>query len=109
MDDVAPSTGPLSNNQATNDNKPTLSGTADANSTVNIYDNGVAVDSVQADGNGNWSWTSSSPLDDGPNAFTVTATNQSGTGECRPHSTLILILCRRLRLTISTSRQMALS
>ncbi|ATF48494.1 large repetitive protein [Citrobacter werkmanii] len=80
MDDVAPSTGPLSNNQATNDNKPTLSGTADANSTVNIYDNGVAVDSVQADSNGNWSWTSSSPLDDGPNAFTVTATNQSGTG-----------------------------
>ncbi|QCA17382.1 BapA prefix-like domain-containing protein [Citrobacter freundii] len=80
MDDVAPSTGSLSNNQATNDNKPTLSGTADANSTVNIYDNGVAVDSVQADGNGNWSWTSSSPLDDGPNAFTVTATNQSGTG-----------------------------
>lgn len=80
MDDVAPSTGPLNNNQATNDNKPTLSGTAEANSTVKIYDNGVEVDSVQADGNGNWNWTSSSPLDDGPHTFSVTATNQSGTG-----------------------------
>ena len=80
MDDVAPSTGPLSNNQATNDNKPTLSGTADANSTVNIYDKGVPVISVQADDSGNWSWTSATPLPDGPHAFTVTATNQSGTG-----------------------------
>lgn len=54
MDDFAPSTGPLSNNQATNDNTPTLSGTADANSTVTIYDNGTIIDSVLADGNGNW-------------------------------------------------------
>lgn len=80
MDDFAPSTGPLSNNQATNDSTPTLSGTADANSTVNIYDKGVLVISVQADSSGNWSWTSATPLPDGPHAFTVTATNQSGTG-----------------------------
>ncbi|WP_213133516.1 BapA/Bap/LapF family large adhesin [Citrobacter sp. FP75] len=84
MDDVAPSTGPLSNNQATNDQTPTLSGTADANSTVTIYDNGLPVISVLADGNGNWTWTSSSPLSDDLHAFTVTATNQSGTGGMSP-------------------------
>lgn len=80
MDDVAPSTGPLNNNQATNDPTPTLSGTADANSTVNIYNNGVFVVSVLADTSGNWTWTSATLLPDGPHAFSATATNQSGTG-----------------------------
>ena len=84
MDDFSPSTGPLSNNQATNDNTPTLSGTADANSTVTIYDNGTIIDSVLADGNGNWTWTSSSPLSDELHAFAATATNQSGTGGMSP-------------------------
>lgn len=84
MDDFSPSTGPLSNNQATNDNTPTLSGTADANSTVTIYDNGTIIVSVLADGNGNWTWTSSSPLSDELHAFTATATNQSGTGGMSP-------------------------
>ncbi|KAE9792882.1 hypothetical protein GP662_29115, partial [Escherichia coli] len=41
VDDVTPSTGPLNNNQATNDPTPTISGTADANSTVNIYNSGA--------------------------------------------------------------------
>lgn len=80
MDDVAPSTGPLNNNQATNDPTPTLSGTADANSTVNIYNNGVFVVSVLANTSGNWTWTSATLLPDGPHAFSATATNQSGTG-----------------------------
>jgi VCBS repeat-containing protein len=80
MDDVAPSIGSLSNNQATNDQTPTISGTADANSTVNIYNNGTIVESVVADANGNWSWTSTTPLPEGPYAFSVTATNQLGTG-----------------------------
>ena len=80
MDDVAPSVGPLTNNQSTNDATPTLSGTADANSTVKIYNNGAYIDSVVADSNGNWDWTSSTNLRDGPYAFTVTATNHLGTG-----------------------------
>ncbi|POT27985.1 large repetitive protein [Citrobacter freundii] len=80
MDDFAPSTGLLSNNQATNDQTPTLSGTADANSTVNIYNNGVFVESVLADPSGNWTWTSATLLPDGPHAFTATATNHLGTG-----------------------------
>ena len=80
MDDVAPSVGPLLNNQSTNDATPTLSGTADANSTVKIYNNGAYVDSVNADSNGSWNWTSSTNLRDGSYAFTVTATNHLGTG-----------------------------
>lgn len=84
MDDAAPSIGLLSNNQATNDQTPTLSGTADANSTVNIYNNGAIIESVVADANGNWSWTSATPLPEGPHAFSATATNQLGTGGMSP-------------------------
>jgi hypothetical protein len=49
-DDVGPLTGNLNNGQATNDARPTLSGTAEANSTVKIYDNGTLIDTVSADG-----------------------------------------------------------
>lgn len=80
MDDVAPSVGPLTNDQSTNDATPTLSGTADANSTVKIYNNGAYIDSVVADSNGRWDWTSSINLRDGSYAFTATATNHLGTG-----------------------------
>ncbi|SUX80093.1 large repetitive protein [Citrobacter youngae] len=80
MDDVAPSVGSLTNNQSTNDATPTLSGTADANSTVKIYNNGAYIDSVVADSNGSWDWTSSTNLRDGSYAFTATATNHLGTG-----------------------------
>ncbi|WP_411378129.1 BapA/Bap/LapF family large adhesin [Citrobacter portucalensis] len=80
VDDVTPSTGPLNNNQATNDPTPTISGTADANSTVNIYNNGALVVSVQADSSGNWTWTSNTNLQDDSYSFTTTATNHLGTG-----------------------------
>lgn len=80
VDDVAPGTGPLSNNQSTNDSTPTISGTADPNTTVNIYNNGALLVSVSVDGSGNWSWTPLVALPDGPHAFTVTATNAAGTG-----------------------------
>lgn len=80
VDDVTPSTGPLNNNQATNDPTPTISGTADANSTVNIYNNGALVVSVLADSSGNWTWTSNTNLQDDSYSFTTTATNHLGTG-----------------------------
>ena len=80
VDDVTPSTGPLNNNQATNDPTPTISGTADANSTVNIYNNGALVVSVLADSSGNWTWASNTNLQDDSYSFTTTATNHLGTG-----------------------------
>ena len=70
----------MNNNQATNDPTPTISGTADANSTVNIYNNGALVVSVLADSSGNWTWTSNTNLQDDSYSFTTTATNHLGTG-----------------------------
>lgn len=80
VDDLAPHTGALVNAQVTNDAQPTLNGTALAGATVNIYNNGALLGSVQAGADGSWSYTSGSSLSDGTHAFTATATNDNGTG-----------------------------
>ncbi|MGB7800843.1 MAG: BapA/Bap/LapF family large adhesin [Buttiauxella sp.] len=80
VDDVAGGVfnGSLANNQATNDRLPTLNGTAEANSTVNIYDNGVLYTTVNADANGVWTYTPTAQLSEGTHSFTATATDLAG-------------------------------
>lgn len=77
-DDVGPLIGNLNNGQATNDPLPTLSGTAEANSTVKIYDNGALIGSAPVDGTGAWSFTPGTQLSNGNHALTVTATDAAG-------------------------------
>lgn len=77
-DNVNPVTGALTNGAATNDNTPTFSGKAAANSTVAVYDNGALVATVTADGSGNWSFTPSPVLGDGSHSVTFTVDNGSG-------------------------------
>ncbi|MEB4674188.1 Ig-like domain-containing protein [Enterobacteriaceae bacterium G50] len=88
VDDVAPSTGQLTNGQATNDSRPEISGTAEAGSIINIYDNGTLLASVTANQNGQWSFEPSQPLNDGSHALTITATNSAGTSVASPPFTL---------------------
>ena len=77
-DDVGPLIGNLNNGQATNDPLPTLSGTAEANSMVKIYDNGALIGSAPVDGTGAWTFTPGTPLSNGNHALTVTATDAAG-------------------------------
>ena len=77
-DDEGPVTGPLLNNQTTNDTQPTFSGTAEAGSTVTIFDNGEVVDTVLVPPSGNWTWTPTDPLSEGPHAITLTTTDVAG-------------------------------
>lgn len=78
IDDVAPGLGVLTNGEQTNDSKPTFSGSAAANSTLSIYDNGVFVTTVPVDSAGHWSYTPSSALSDGSHSITFTVDNGSG-------------------------------
>jgi hypothetical protein len=77
-DDVGAVQGPLSNGATTDDPTPTLSGTAEAGSTVTIYDNGNKLGAVTADANGNWTYTPTTPLNEGSHSFTATATDKAG-------------------------------
>uniref|UniRef100_UPI002FE1E325 Ig-like domain-containing protein n=1 Tax=Atlantibacter hermannii TaxID=565 RepID=UPI002FE1E325 len=68
----------LADGASTKDTTPTVSGEAEAGSTVVIYDNGEAIGTVTADENGNWSFTPETALDDGEHAFTVNVTDAAG-------------------------------
>lgn len=93
VDDVAGGVfnNPLANNQATNDSRPTLNGTAEAGSTVAIYDKGVFVTNVTASGTGAWAYTPTQPLSEGSHSFTVTATDLAGNTSALSQSSSIVV------------------
>ncbi|WP_442962698.1 Ig-like domain-containing protein, partial [Pseudomonas sp. Leaf48] len=73
MDDVGSATGSVANGGSTDDNLPTLMGTAEAGSTVHIFLAGVLLDSVVADAVGAWSYTLTTPLANASYSFTATS------------------------------------
>ncbi|HKP77733.1 MAG TPA: N,N-dimethylformamidase beta subunit family domain-containing protein, partial [Phenylobacterium sp.] len=75
---AASDTGASATDNLTNDNTPTLAGTAVAASTIELKDGATLVGSTTADAGGAWSITTSS-LADGSHVFTATATTASGT------------------------------
>lgn len=81
----------MGNGQSTNDTLPTLNGTAEANSTVNIFDNGALVASVTANASGNWTWTPTSALGQGTHAYTVNASDTAGNVSLASPGSLIVV------------------
>ena len=61
----------------TNDNTLTLTGSAEANATVKVYDGATLLGSATADGSGNWSYTTAA-LANGAHSLTATATDVAG-------------------------------
>ncbi|QVV61185.1 BapA/Bap/LapF family large adhesin [Leclercia sp. Colony189] len=77
--------------QTTDDTTPTLSGRAEANATVDIYDNGALIDTVQANEAGDWTYTPDQALNNGSHTFTTRATDAAGNvSELSPGFTLIV-------------------
>ncbi|WJW93806.1 Ig-like domain-containing protein [Enterobacter pseudoroggenkampii] len=90
-DNVGSIQTPLSSGQSTDDTTPTLNGTATANATVTVYENGQPVGTVQADGTGAWSFTPSAPLASGSHTWTATVTDAAGNvSPISPDFTLII-------------------
>ncbi|WP_336332609.1 Ig-like domain-containing protein [Pseudomonas putida] len=77
-DDVGAVTGELAAGAATDDTQPTLSGQAEAGAIVSIFDGEQKLGEVQADENGNWSFTPEEPLAEGEHSFTVRAQDAAG-------------------------------
>jgi len=72
---AAPTIAPL---LPTSDNTPTLSGIAEAGSTVEVFDGLVSLGTAVAGENGAWTLDLSAPLGDGIHALTATATDTAG-------------------------------
>ena len=84
-DDIAPQTGAVSNGGSTNDQRPQLTGTGEAGSTVTIYDGGVAIGTAVVASNGTWTFTPSVDLSESTHQITVRATDAAGnTGPASP-------------------------
>ena len=60
------------------DNKPTISGIAEAGSTVTVKDGTTVLSTVVADGSGNYTYTPTSVLSDGVHTINVMATDKAG-------------------------------
>ena len=80
--DTTPPAAPVvltpTNGSLTNDATPAITGTAEAGSTVSVYLDGILAGTALADGSGNWTFTPSSPLADGPHTVYATATDAAG-------------------------------
>jgi subtilisin len=77
---AASDTGASNTDNVTNDNTPTFTGTAKANSTVKIYAGSTLVcETTTVDASGNYSCTLSSALANGTHSITATATDAAGT------------------------------
>ena len=69
--------GSSSTDNITSNATPTFTGTAEANSTVALYDGASSVGTATADGSGNWSITAST-LSSGSHTLTAKATDAAG-------------------------------
>ena len=76
-DDVGSSTGPLVNGAVTDDNRPTLSGTAEAGAIVTILDGTTVLGSITAGSDGAWSFTTAA-LSNGVHPLSVTVRDAAG-------------------------------
>ena len=78
LDDVGTVQGTLSDGSSTDDPTPTLSGKAEAGSTVKIYDQNGLLGEVTAKADGTWSFSPVAKLPEGEHRFHVTATDKAG-------------------------------
>ncbi|HEX8933785.1 MAG TPA: Ig-like domain-containing protein, partial [Pseudonocardiaceae bacterium] len=74
----APSITNPANDAITNDNTPTFGGTAEANSTVELFDGSTSLGTTTADGSGDWSFTPGASLNEGTHSITATAEDAAG-------------------------------
>ena len=78
LDDVGSVQGNLANGATTDDPTPTLSGKAEAGSTVKIYDQNGLLGEVTAKADGTWSFSPVAKLPEGEHRFHVTTTDKAG-------------------------------
>ncbi len=74
----APEIGSPSDGTVTSDDTPEFSGTAEAGSTVELFDGSTSLGTTSADGSGSWSLTLTGALNEGAHLITAKATDQAG-------------------------------
>ncbi|KTC45105.1 hypothetical protein AO262_29315 [Pseudomonas fluorescens ABAC62] len=78
QDDFGGEQGLIANNGSTDDNTPSLQGTAEPDSTVEVFANGVLIGKAPVNAEGIWSFTPTEPLVDGSYTFTTVTVDAAG-------------------------------
>ncbi len=78
VSEVSDDTGSSGTDGITNDDTLIISGTAEADSTVEVFQDSVSLGTTTADGSGNWSYGPTAELADGDYDFTAQATDGAG-------------------------------
>jgi T1SS-143 domain-containing protein len=78
IDDFGPNKATLPNGSVADDATPTLKGTAEPNSTVSILEGAKVIGTALVDGQGNWTFTPSTPVNPGLHEYSATATDVAG-------------------------------
>lgn len=78
LDSQGQVTGPIVAGSTTDDASPVLSGQAEAGASITVYDGKQVLGSTVANEQGNWSFTPSKPLAEGPHSISVVATDKAG-------------------------------
>ena len=88
IDDVGASRGPVANGGTTDDAQPLLRGTAEAGSTVRVFDGTTPIGTATADAQGNWTLAVTTALVGAAHTFTATATDAAGnqSGQSNPYA-----------------------
>ncbi|MDL2330345.1 Ig-like domain-containing protein, partial [Desulfosarcina sp. OttesenSCG-928-A07] len=92
IDDVGIIQGPVDPGGVTDDTTPTFEGSgATPGDVITIYDNGQEHGSVVVDPDGTWTYTPTSPLEEGEHDITITATDPAGneSGESPPFNVTV--------------------
>ncbi|GAA4360218.1 hypothetical protein GCM10023087_35790 [Microbacterium rhizosphaerae] len=80
--DTVPPAAPVitspANGSTTSDATPPVTGTAEPGSTVTVIIDGSAAGTTTADGEGDWTFTPTTPLSDGTHTISATATDAAG-------------------------------
>jgi hypothetical protein len=94
VDHTAPS-APLITEPAstifTNDTTPTVSGTAEAGSTLKLYAGATLLDTITVAGDGTWTWTPPAPLTQATYHFHATATDSYGNESADSETRIVAI------------------
>ena len=77
-DDVSPVTGTVASGGTTNDTVLVLAGTAEANSTLTLYNGSTSLGTRSANGSGAWSFTTATLTNGSTYTFNATATDAAG-------------------------------
>jgi large repetitive protein len=100
---AASDSGTSSSDRVTKTTTPTFTGTAEANSTVTLYDGATQIGTATADGSGNWSITSST-LSSGSHSIGATATDAAGNTGSQSSQQSITIDTTAPTLNITSSK-----